>query len=176
MWRLLAAILPAMVCTLAALAACLPWGAPMVAQQALPLVAMGVVFFWAGNQPTLLPSPVVFLLGLLIDLGTAGPLGFWALHLLLAYAIAAYAPVWYAGRRDGPMAMALFCASVVLACLDGWVLSSLFALQSMPIRAFLISALLAMAAYPVLSTLMSPLDRMIGHRPTLTSVGENRSS
>ncbi len=65
----------------------LPFG---IADQAvlLPSVTLAVVFFWSLFRPASLPPPVVFVLGLLLDLLGYLPLGCGVLTLLLVYGLA----------------------------------------------------------------------------------------
>ncbi len=161
MLRRLPILLPTLVSFLVALSACLPWGAPMPVQFALPLITMAVIFYWAINQPRQLPSPVVFLIGLFTDLATAGPLGFWALNYLIGYAIGSYAPNWNHDRRDGPAAMLFFTIAVILVSLLGWLLTSLFNLQLTAVRPMLLGGLIAVAAYPVVTYVLKPIERAV---------------
>lgn len=162
MLRLAPLILPSLVSLLVALSACLPWGAPMPVQFGLPLVALAVIFFWAVHRSPQLPSPVVFLIGLFTDLATAGPLGFWAFNYLAGYAIASYAPEWYRDRLNGTATWIFFSLAVALSSLLGWLLTSLFALQTTPVRPMLLGGVIAVAAYPVISLLLGPLERLVG--------------
>lgn len=51
-----------------------------------PVLALTAVYFWAINQPTLLPPVLVFVIGLAQDLLSGGPIGLWAFVYLVAYA------------------------------------------------------------------------------------------
>jgi len=56
---------------------------PMVASLDLPLVLMAI-YYWAIHRPTLMPPALVFLIGVLFDLLSAGLLGLNALIFTLA--------------------------------------------------------------------------------------------
>ena len=156
-------LLPGLITMLVALAACLPWGAPAPVAYALPLFTMAVIFYWTLNRRDLLPSPLVFALGVFTDLATAGPLGYWALNFLITLAIASYGPDRFGDRRDNVTAISLFAAAVVMVSVIGWALSSLFFLRPMPVRSLIMSSALAMLAYPLIAYLLSPLDRLTGY-------------
>lgn len=153
---------PVLVSLLAVISASLPWGAPVSVSLALPLIALGVIFFWSIHRPGQLPSPLVFLFGLLTDLATDGPLGFWALNFLVGYAIAVYGPVWNGGRREGVAELLLYATAVLAVSGLNWTLTSLFFLKTMPIRPLMIGGVVAFAAYPAISFVLTPLDRVVG--------------
>lgn len=156
-------LLPALVSLLVALAACLPWGAPIPVEFALPLMTMAVIYYWSVHRSDLVPSPFVFGIGLFTDLATSGPLGYWALNLLIAVAVANYGIDRIADRRDAFAVMAGFALTVTVVSSIGWLLSSLFFLRTMPVRPVLLGAIIAITAYPLVTYLLGPLDRAIGH-------------
>ncbi len=51
----------------------------------IPSLALMAVYYWALHRPDLLPAAAVFLVGLLHDILTGGPMGIQALILLVAY-------------------------------------------------------------------------------------------
>lgn len=153
---------PVIVSLLAVLSASLPWGAPVSVALALPLIALGVIFFWGIHRPGQLPSPVVFLFGLLTDLATDGPLGFWALNFLVGYAISVYGPLWNGGRREGAAALLLFATAVLAVSGLSWALTSLFFLKAMPVQPLVIGGVVALAAYPAIGFVLAPFDRAVG--------------
>ena len=162
MVRQLSLLFPAVVSLIAVICASLPWGAPVSIALALPLIALGVIFFWSLHRPGQLPSPIVFLFGVLADLATDGPLGFWALNFLVGYAIAVYGPLGNGGRREGVAALLLFAATVFVVSGLSWVLTSLFFLKTMPIRPLMTGAVVAFFAYPAITFVLTPLDRAVG--------------
>jgi len=156
-------LLPALVSVLVALASCLPWGAPIPVEYALPMVSMAVIFYWTVKRPDQIPSPLVFLIGLFTDLATAGPLGFWALNFLIAVAIASHGLDHFADRREPIAVVIAFACAVIAVSIGGWLLSSLFFLRAMPFGPISIGALIAVVAYPAISYLFAPIDRAVGH-------------
>jgi rod shape-determining protein MreD len=155
-------LFPVLASLVAVISAALPWGAPMSVALALPLVAMGVIFYWGIHRPAQLPSPVVFVFGLLTDLATDGPLGFWALSFLVGYAIAVYGPAVNGGRREGPAALMLYAAAILAITGLNWSLTSLFFLKPMPLQPLLIGGAVALAVYPAIGFVLSPLERAVG--------------
>jgi len=165
-------LLPVLVSFGVALASCLPWGAPLVVQYAMPLLTMAVIFNWTMKRRELLPSPAIFLIGLFMDLATAGPLGYWALNFLIAMAVASYSPGRFAGQQ--PAAMVMFAAAVATVTVFGWLLASLLAMRASPVGSFLLGGLLAVAAYPAVGYLLAPFDRAVG--VALDAIGRGRDN
>ncbi len=155
-------LFPVLVSLIAVLSTSLPWGAPLSVSTALPLLALGVVFYWGIHRPRQLPAPAVFLFGLLTDLATDGPLGFWALNYLAGYAVAVYGPLWNGGRRAGAAGIVLFAVAVLVVTGLNWSLTSLFFLKPMPLRPLMIGAAVALFAYPVIGFVLAPIERAVG--------------
>ena len=66
----------------------LPWGLGSELTYVPPLLILATLFAWTIYRPTLLPAPLVFLVGIIVDVVTASPLGFWAFLFLCGYAVA----------------------------------------------------------------------------------------
>jgi rod shape-determining protein MreD len=161
MYRIVFVPLPALLSFVVALAACLPWGAPVPLQFALPLLTLAVIFYWTIEQPGLLPSPLVFLIGLFTDLATAGPLGYWALNYLIGVTIASYGLDRFAEGRGRIVTTAFFAVAVAVVSCVGWLLSSLFFLRPMPVEPLLEGGAIAIAAYQPITLLLLPIDRLV---------------
>ena len=76
-------IVPTLSLLVAVFAAALPWGLPAGAVFIPPLVVVMMIFCWRALPGTVLPLSLAFLLGLLTDFMSGGPLGFWALMALI---------------------------------------------------------------------------------------------
>jgi len=162
MFRIALLFLPSLICFVVALAACLPWGAPLPVQFALPLLTMAVIFFWSVKRPDQLPSLIVFLIGLFTDLATAGPMGYWPLIFLLAAVIAGYGRERLALGGDLIATTILYSVAVCAVSFVGWSLSSLFFLRAMPVRPLIEGGAIAIVAYPVIAYLLLPVNRVVG--------------
>lgn len=122
------AILPTLSILFAVLAAAVPWGLPADATFILPLVVVMMVYCWRALPDTVLPPYLALLLGLLTDITSGGPLGFWALMSLIAAT---------AGGRTQPFTdssdtQRLWLVWGIVACLIaviGWLLASLYFLR-----------------------------------------------
>lgn len=139
----------------------LPFG---IADQAvlLPAVTLAAVFFWSLFRPAAMPPPIVFLLGLLLDLLGYQPIGSGVLTLLLVHGLAArwrrmltqqgFVTVWLAFTCVGGGAAALL-----------WALTSLLSLRVMPTGPALFQATLTSALYPALAVLLIRAHRTIAN-------------
>ncbi|MFZ5834303.1 MAG: rod shape-determining protein MreD [Pseudomonadota bacterium] len=77
-----AALLPALSTIFFVLAGLVPAGVPGFSTVA-PLFSVVAIFFWVVSRPNLMPPAAVFAVGLLQDILSGGPIGLWALTLLI---------------------------------------------------------------------------------------------
>ena len=75
-------VLPSLVIALVLVLACAPWGAPDDARFMMPLLPYMAAHVFLARGVGVVPSPVLFAAGLVMDLATHGPLGFWAIIYL----------------------------------------------------------------------------------------------
>jgi len=64
-----------------------------------PVFPMTVAFAWAVIRPSILAPFAVLILGLALDIFWGGPLGLWALCLLIAYGVAFMGRAMMAGQN-----------------------------------------------------------------------------
>ncbi|MDE1173460.1 MAG: rod shape-determining protein MreD [Parvibaculaceae bacterium] len=154
-----AMLLPAGSMMLALLASLVPLGS-LAGQGAMPGFLLITVFFWAVERPGWLPLLPVFLAGLLIDLVSGGPVGLWALSLLLFYV---------AVRREratlikmGPSARwTAFIAGVLLTGLFAWALASLYYFTMLPPGTITWQVVVTVVLYPVWMLVLAPMRRFV---------------
>jgi rod shape-determining protein MreD len=128
-----------------------PLGLPMQAAL-LPALTLGSVWFWALFRPAALPPPLVFMIGVLLDLLGYMPLGSGVLILLIVYGVAVRTRRKLA-RQPFAVVWAVFAALAVGAAALGWGLTSLLQFVMLPPSPALFQAVLTVAVYPVLSLL-----------------------
>lgn len=116
----------------------------------LPAITLCGVWFWTLAQPQALPPPVVFLIGVLLDLLGFLPLGVGVLTLLSVHGVAL--------RFRGALAQCdlvwvwLVLAPVATgAALLIWLLVMLLTFRLMSIGPAIFQAVLTIAIYPVLA-------------------------
>jgi rod shape-determining protein MreD len=128
----------------------------------LPATTLAAVYFWSLFRPAALPPPIVFAIGLLLDLLGYLPIGAGVLTLLLLHGFARRA------RRSltqaGFIAVWLaFLAAAACATALIWSLTSLLALHPMPPGPTLFLAVLAGALYPAIAALLTTAHRTIAN-------------
>lgn len=148
---------PTCVTVMMMLATELPFGIPSQAAL-LPAVAVIGIWFWSLFRPSSMPPPVVFLIGLLLDLRGYLPLGTGSLTLLVTHGIAlrlrrvlieqGFAMIWCAF-----LPVAVGSAALI------WLLAALLTFHLLSPLPALFQAIITVALYPVLAI---PLG--YGHR------------
>lgn len=132
----LSKLVPAMIVALLTLAAALPWGAPVAARLALMLLPLIAIVHFACARGPSVPAPLAFGCGLVLDVLTHGPLGFWAglntAARILASPLAPsteVTPEAGAGEREGGPNMLRRVGSVMLVTAAvgaaGWLIARL---------------------------------------------------
>ncbi|MGH6865596.1 MAG: hypothetical protein ACREDO_05370 [Methyloceanibacter sp.] len=121
-------VLPALSVLFAVLAAAVPWGLPANATFILPLVVVMMVFCWRTIPGVVLPTYVAMLLGLLADIMSGGPIGFWALMTLIG--ATAGSKLGSLGERRDLRTLWITWAllAAALGCF-GWLLASIYVLR-----------------------------------------------
>jgi len=122
------ALLPAFSVLIAVIATAVPWGLPADATFVLPLLVVMMVFCWRAIPGTELHPAAAAALGLLADLLSGGPLGFWALMCLIAATVGAK-PGSFRERRDLWVQWLIWASLVSVLGLFGWLLASLYYLR-----------------------------------------------
>jgi rod shape-determining protein MreD len=140
------------------LAAALPWGASDWLQCSLSLLPLAAIVHWSvdGSGPSAI---AVFLAGLLLDLLSGGPFGYWALLYLTGLALSVHLPS-IARNVDRP-ARQILLFTMVAAVVSGlgWFVSSTYYLHLLPAGPTAIGALAAVLAFPAIATLCIWIDR-----------------
>jgi rod shape-determining protein MreD len=112
------------------------------------------VFFWSVFRPAAMSPPVIFALGLLLDLLTLAPLGAGVLVLLAVHGAALRFRRFLA--RQSFLAVWLgFCIAALGAAALFWGLQALLALRVAPFAPALHAALLSAGLYPVIALVLA---------------------
>ena len=120
----------------------------------LPAVGLACVFFWSVFRPASMTPPMVFALGLLLDLLAYLPLGVGVLSLLGVHGVTAQARRFLI-RHGFVLIWFSFLVIATAAAILGWVLSSLLTLRLLPFAPVLFQGALAAALYPAIATLFA---------------------
>ncbi len=141
-------ILPALSVLFAVIATAVPWGLPADASFALPLVVVMMVFCWRIMPDAVLPLSACMLLGLLTDVMSGGPLGFFALMALIAASIGGLVRFTLEPRDLWPLWL-LWSALALALGLLAWLLGSLYFVRWVDWWPILFSTLVSIALFPV---------------------------
>jgi rod shape-determining protein MreD len=133
-----------------------PTGVPaLVAAVCLPQVV-----FWSLFRPASMAPPVVFLLGLLLDLLTLAPLGSGVLTLLVAHGLAV---AWrrFLAKQSFLLVWLAFCGFAAGAAAFGWALTALLSFSLPPALPALHQAALTAGFYPPFAFILGRLHAMM---------------
>lgn len=93
-----------------------------------PVFALVPAFSWAVIRPSILAPFGVLVLGLFLDVFWGGPMGLWALSLLLAYAMALSMRNMMSGQSR-TMMWAWFAGGVAISMIGGYLFTMLDSLN-----------------------------------------------
>jgi rod shape-determining protein MreD len=142
------AMLPALSVLFAVFATAVPWGLPGDVTFILPLVMVMMVFCWRTLPGMVLPPYLAMLFGLLADVTSGGPLGFWALMNLIAATAGGLAPSPNDAQDRNRLWFMWGMVAALIACL-GWLLASLYFLRWIDWWPIAFGALASVALFPV---------------------------
>ena len=151
-------IVPSLILFLAVVVAAVPWVMPAEASFILPLMLIIVVFVLTLIRGRKLPGVSVFVAGVLMDILTAGPLGYWAILFLLTYSIAAFYRLRTPRPEFGKLWL-VFSGTAFLAAGTGWALASLYFVRLIDWWPMLIGGFVAIGLFPLVAW---PLRHSLG--------------
>jgi rod shape-determining protein MreD len=137
------------------LIAALPFGMPTDGRFYMPLLPYTAIHYWAVRRPGLMPEWGVFLAGLMTDVLTHGPLGFWALMFLAGLVVinaSRNLPDWGALGR-----WAQFCVTLAVMGVCEWLVASLYFFELADWKPIVIAIGIGALSYPLLGLLLRPL-------------------
>jgi rod shape-determining protein MreD len=153
--RLRKAAAPLLLVLAIVLVCAVPWGLRVAVEFVFPLSAAMAIFLLALQPNVPLPAAVVFAAGLIVDLLTGGPLGYWALLFLAAHGIGRALPM------EEPLHLSLLWAGYMLVALTvaaiGWAVASAYYVRVIDWHPLLIAVACAGALFPIFS-------RVTGHK------------
>ena len=133
--------------------AILPYGLPKSALVA-PILALISVYYWSVFRPDLMPASAAFLLGLLLDILSAGPPGLHALVFSLVHWAASSQRRALAGKSFAVGWLGYFLIGSGAALIT-WVVASLFHATVLDYRSILVIHAVGTAAYPLVAIMLA---------------------
>lgn len=143
-----------------AIAGTLPWGLPEPLTFVAPMITIAAVFYWSWVDRRWMPVWLAFSIGLLTDLLSQGPFGYWSLLFVIGHT-AAVLMVSRTGLQNWFFGFLTFGATTVLLIAIGWAVASLYFLQAHDWQAILMSGAVAFCSYPFVSLLLSWMARAL---------------
>ena len=128
----------------------------------LPAVALGSVWFWSVFRPDAMPPPVVFVLGLLVDLLGYLPLGVMAFTLLAEHGVALVLRRGLA-RRGFAWIWLVFAGVAAAAALVIWVLVMVLTLTLLSPYPAMFIGIVTVAIFPVLAVPFAGAHRSVAN-------------
>jgi len=123
-----------------------------------PFFALMAVYHWSIYRPELLPAPVVFVLGLAQDALTGGPLGLFALILVVVYGLVSTQRRAFLGRTF-PVEWFGFSLVVLGTTMAGWLISCIYFVALVDPRPVALQGALTLATYPCVVWIFARIAR-----------------
>lgn len=130
----------------------------------LPNIALASLFFWAMNGPSFMPPWAVFITGLVQDLLSGTPLGFWVVIYLLAHGFTLTQRVFFRGRT-GIGAWLGFALVTGLVGLVAWLMGMLMFERWLDPTSLAVQALVTLVCYPMFARVFMLLRRTLTTAP-----------
>ena len=125
-----------------------------------PLLPLVVVYFWAIYSPASLPAFGVFLIGVLQDLLTGGPLGMWpTIYLTTTYLVATQRSYFHG--RDQQVVWLGFAVIGLIAGAIEWSVMSLISGSRLPIGGLALRMAATIALYPLIAGVFAEFHRRV---------------
>jgi rod shape-determining protein MreD len=157
--RVVVTVLPFVIGVLCVLLSFVPVGR-IFGSSTMPAFALMAIFYWAVVRPDLFPVYAVFLVGLLTDLLSWGPIGLWAFTYVLTYTLVLtqrflivnvpFSVFWFSFLLTGLIAGAI-----------SWGLASLIYGALLPVRPVLTQIIVTAAVFPLFAFLFGRIERRI---------------
>lgn len=169
--RALKSLVPVVTILAASVLSGLPWGMGSQYRFVLPQAVYVVIHYWTLRSPGTVPEWSAFVAGLILDVLTGGPLGFWSLVFLLGYAIALHQSMGAAGNKAARWL--LLAAALAPLAVVQFLLASLYYLEWVDWRPFVLAALGVSILYPILALVLTLLEgRPKGQMPDPIGEGD----
>lgn len=128
-------------------------------------LVLAVMYFWACRAPRSLPYWLVFLSGLVVDIVSYGPLGYWASVYVAGIYVARCLPGHGEGRGRGLAGWLGFVAAAAVAFAVAWVLACGYSFQTLPLAPFAKSTGVLIALHAPLTWILDAISRIAAGRP-----------
>jgi rod shape-determining protein MreD len=157
--RLVTTILPVVIGIFCVLLSFVPVGR-IFGTSVMPAFALMAIYYWAIVRPDMFPVYAVFLVGLLSDLLSAGPIGLWAFVYVLTYVVVLTQRFLVVNAPFSIFWLGFFLAAAFAGAVS-WGVASLIYGSVLALRPILMHMLVTVALFPVLAFLFGRIERRI---------------
>ncbi|MDO8423149.1 MAG: rod shape-determining protein MreD [Parvibaculum sp.] len=126
----------------------------------MPAFALMAIFYWAVVRPDMFPVYAVFVVGLLTDLLSAGPIGLWAFTYVLTYTIVLTQRFLIINVPFSVFWIAFLLAGFIAGTIS-WSIASVIYGALLPVRPVLTHVLITAAVFPLFAFLFGRIERRI---------------
>jgi rod shape-determining protein MreD len=126
----------------------------------IPTLALMAVYYWGLHRADILPAPAIFLIGILQDILSGGPLGVNTLIFLAVYGICVSQGRFFYGKSF----LVVWWGFMVVAAgalAAEWALSSAFAGTIIAPRTVYFKYMITIAIYPVVAWFFARMQRTL---------------
>ncbi len=148
-------VMPVVSVAVLTIVAILPWGMAADYRFVLPLLPIVAIYYWTLDRDVWLPEWAIFLVGLMLDVLTQGPLGYWALVYLVAYVCAVYAS--RLNVEGTAKTLVLFAGGIVSVTVFAWFVASFYFLEILDFRPYARGAGFAIVAAIIVTLALGAL-------------------
>jgi len=125
-----------------------------------PNFALMAIYYWALHRPSLLPSGAVFIIGLLQDFMSGGPIGQNTAILVVVYIIAVSQARFFYGKSFFVVWWGFMVVSLCVATME-WVIASLMEASMLAPEPAFYECAMNVAAYPIFGWLFVQVHRTL---------------
>lgn len=126
----------------------------------MPAFALMAIYYWAIVRPEMFPVYAVFLVGLLSDLLSDGPIGLWAFVYVLTY-IVVLTQRFLAVNAPFSVFWLGFLMAASLAGFIGWGAASLFYGTILPVKPIVSHIFATVIVFPIFAIVFGRIERRI---------------
>lgn len=126
----------------------------------MPAFALMAIFYWAVVRPNMFPVYAVFVVGLLTDLLSSGPIGLWAFTYVLTYTLVLTQRFLIINVPFSVFWVAFLLAGLIAGTIS-WSIASVIYGALLPVRPVLTHVLVTVAVFPLFAFLFGRIERRI---------------
>lgn len=119
-----------------------------ISANARPMLGLMCVYFWTAYRPDLFSLLSVFILGVVSDVLSVAPLGVYLFMYLVMY-LSVTKVSKYINDKNFEILWIGLALLLPLAMVSGWLLTSMYYANFLPIKSLLFSYMLSVALYPI---------------------------